>query len=83
VKDRVTIAFQMALTRPPKPAEVTALAQLYESQRARYGKDRAAAEKLLSVGEAPRNEHLDITELAAWTSVCNVLLNLDEAITRN
>jgi hypothetical protein len=82
-KDRVSIAFQMALTRPGKPAEIKALVELYESQLARYQKDRPAAEKLLSVGESPRDPKLDIADLAAWTGVCNVILSLDEAVTRN
>lgn len=81
-RDRVIIAFRMALARPPKPAEVQALLDLYNEQKARYVKDRASAEKLLTVGESPRNEKLDVSELAAWTGVCSVLLTLDETITR-
>ncbi|MGV3724804.1 MAG: DUF1553 domain-containing protein, partial [Actinomycetota bacterium] len=77
-KDRVSIAFQMALTRPGKSAEIKALVELYEAQLARYQKDRPAAEKLLSIGESSRDPMLDVTELAAWTGVCNVLLSLDE-----
>jgi hypothetical protein len=82
-KDRVTIAFRMALVRPPKSAEVQALVALYQGQLERYQKDRPSAEKLLGVGESPRDQRLDVTELAAWTGVCSVLLTLDEAITRN
>ena len=82
-KDRVSIAFQMALTRPAKSTELRALVELFESQLARYQKDRPAAEKLLAVGESPRNSKLDVAELAAWTGVCNVILTLDEAVTRN
>ena len=82
-KDRVMIAFRMALVRPPKSAEVQALVDLYQGQLERYQKDRGAAEKLLGVGESPRDPKLDVAELAAWTGVCNVLLTLDEAITRN
>lgn len=82
-KDRAMIAFRMALVRPPKSAELEALLALYQGQLERFQKDRGAAEKLLSVGESPRNEKLDVAELAAWTGVCNALLTLDEAITRN
>ena len=73
----------MALTRPPKAAELKALVELFESQLARYRQDRPGAEKLRAVGESPRNTELDVAELAAWTGVCSVLLNLDEAITRS
>jgi len=82
-KDRVYIAFQMALTRPAKPTELKALVDLYEAQLARYQKDRPSAEKLLAIGESPRDAKLDVAELAAWTGVCNVILSLDEAVTRN
>ena len=41
------------------------------------------AEKLLKVGESLREAKLDTVELAAWTMVANVLLNLDETITKN
>jgi hypothetical protein len=82
-KDRVIVAFRMALVRPPKSAEIEALLSLYQGQLERFRKDRASAEKLLSVGEAPRDPKLDVVELAAWTGVCNALLTLDETITRN
>jgi hypothetical protein len=36
----------------------------------------------LSVGESPRNPNLDPRELAAYTAVSNVILNMDQTITR-
>ena len=44
---------------------------------------RKAAEALVSVGISPRPKDVDAAELAAWTSVSRVLLNLNETITRN
>jgi hypothetical protein len=49
---------------------------------ARFGADPAAAKKLLAVGESPRDTTLDEAELAAWTTVANTILNLDETITK-
>jgi hypothetical protein len=46
------------------------------------GADRAAALKLLTVGESKRDESLDPTEHAVWTSLCLMLLNLDETVTK-
>ena len=43
----------------------------------------AAALKLLAVGESPRDPHLDTAELAAWTNVAGVILNLDEVLNKN
>ena len=45
--------------------------------------DPEAAAKLLRVGLAKAPEGVDVAELAAWTAVARVLLNLDEAITRS
>ena len=45
--------------------------------------EQAAALRLLAVGESPRDESLDATELAAYASLANAVLGTDEAITRN
>jgi hypothetical protein len=45
--------------------------------------DKAGAEKLVATGQAPVARDLDAADLAAWTSVARVLLNLHETITRN
>jgi hypothetical protein len=37
---------------------------------------------LLRVGELKSNAKLDPAELAAWTTVASVILNLDETITK-
>jgi hypothetical protein len=41
------------------------------------------AEALLKIGESPANETLDKPELAAWTMLSSILLNLDETVTKN
>jgi hypothetical protein len=51
--------------------------------RSQYAKDEKAAEAILSIGISPQPKDLDKQELAAWTSVSRVLLNLNETITRN
>ena len=56
---------------------------MFDEQFAVYQKDAKAAEKLLKVGESPRDDKLDMAELAAWTMIASTLLNLDEAVTRN
>jgi hypothetical protein len=58
------------------------LAEL-EKQRASFAAEPAAAEELLGVGESPRDRALDATEHAAMTNIALVILNLDEALTRN
>jgi hypothetical protein len=80
--ERITFAFRLATARKPTAKELAVLRQIADDQLARFRRDKSAAEKLLSVGESPRNEALDASELAAWTTVASVILNLDETLTR-
>jgi hypothetical protein len=43
---------------------------------------REEAGKILTVGAAKADEKIDAVELAAYTGTANVLLNLDEVVTR-
>ncbi len=80
--EKLAFAFRLATARQPRARELAVLRKVLDRQLAVYGKDHAAALKLLSVGESPRNEKLDIAELAAWTTVASVILNLDETVTK-
>jgi hypothetical protein len=80
--DRLKHAFRLALSRTPTAAEIEVLMTVLNQQRGAFYKDAKAAEKLLSVGESKRNEKLNATELAAWTTVASVILNLDETMTK-
>ena len=46
------------------------------------GAHPADAEKYLNQGESPRDPNIDAAELAAYTAVANLLLNMDEAVTK-
>ena len=48
----------------------------------KFCKDKAEAQKLVRAGDAPGDASLDVTELAAYTAMASVILNLDEAITK-
>ena len=82
-EDRVTLGFRLVTARVPTSKEIGILSRLLEKQRERYAKDEAAARKLLSAGEAPRDERIPVAEHAAWTMLSSVLLNLDEVVTKN
>ena len=71
--DRLSYAFRRVLTRKPTAAEKDALLSMLSKQQKRFDSGDLAAEDL--VGE-------DAPELAAWTTITRVLLNLDEAITK-
>ena len=83
VKDRVGYAFQLATSRQPSDFESRVLVRQYEAQLAAYHVNVEAAKKVLHVGDSPVPEGLDPVELAAWTLVANVILNLDETMTKN
>ena len=77
-KARLNYGFRLCTGRHAKPAELDRLAALYDQQLANYKAVPQTANKLLK-GE---NRELPAPELAAWTLVANVLLNLDETLTK-
>jgi hypothetical protein len=79
---RLAWALRVATSRPASDAEVRILSSGLTKRLAQYRADLPAAEKLLSAGESPRDKALDPAELAAYTTVASVILNLDEVITR-
>jgi hypothetical protein len=83
VPDRLRWAFGCALSRPPKAEEMTVLAELHGKHAREYAQDKEAGLKLLKTGAHPLATDVDLGELAAWTSVARVILNLHETITRN
>ncbi len=82
-QERLNWAYHRALSRDVKPAERDLLTALYRKHKAEYAADKDAALKLVSAGQYAVPKDLDAAELAAWTSVARVILNLDETITRN
>lgn len=80
---RIDFAIDQALGRKPKPREAAILAKLHAKHAGEYSEHPASADQVLSVGLSPAPSDLDKTELAAWTSVARVVLNLHETITRN
>jgi hypothetical protein len=79
---RLVRAFRHTLGRKPQPDEVAVLKQTHEQQLARFKADPAAAKALIAVGESKAPESSDPAALAAMTAVANVLLNLNETITK-
>lgn len=82
-ESRVEWLFERVLSRAPHEEEKRLLAGLLERERERYRANPASADELLSVGQWSAPAGLDPVELAVWTSVARVLLNLHETITRS
>ena len=79
---RVMAAFRHVLARAPSPEQLAILLGQLGKQRALFAADKDRAAKLLKVGDSPRDEKLDLVEHAALTAVCTLILNLDEALTK-
>jgi hypothetical protein len=81
-KERAIHGFRLCVARTPTDAELEHLLRLYKESLAKYQQDAGAAKAMAkgSLSEPPKE--LDPAELAAWTVVANVLLNLDETITK-
>jgi hypothetical protein len=78
--DKARHGFRLCLSRPPTEEELKGLVELYTKTHQRFGSDEVKARDVATkpLGEAPKES--DLAELAAWTVVGNVLLNLDEML---
>ena len=81
-QDRISYGYRLATAHGPRPDAQTILVAGFQYHLARYQADRAAAVELVSQGEHVRDETLDVAELASYTMVANLILNLDGTITK-
>ena len=79
---RFAAAYRLTLARQPTAKEEQTLRLTLGNLRAQFAKSSAESTRLLAVGETNRDHQLDTTEHAAWTSLCLMILNLDEALTK-
>lgn len=80
---RVRWAWRQMLSRNAEDREVQALLKLLERARTQYRESPNDAIKVITIGQSPRDDSVAAPELAAWTIVSRVLMNLDETIMRN
>ncbi len=80
--DRLRRGFAWVTSRPPTAAELEVLIEGLQIDLAQLKLQPDAAQKLVLTGESRANPTLDVVELAAYTLSANVLLNLDEVVTR-
>jgi hypothetical protein len=72
-RSRTELAFRLCVARRPKPEELDRLLSWQEQERRFFEKHPADAKKLTGVEDA---------DLAAWTMLSSVVLNLDETLTK-
>ena len=74
-------AFRRVLSRKPSQAEVERLTTLFDAQQKNFNDHPDAAKKMATDPLGPAPDGVPLADLAAWTVVSNVLLNLDETLT--
>ena len=80
---RIRYAYQSTLSRHPAPDELAIVLQTLQQCLTRYKADPEGAKQAIAVGESKPSGKHEPTELAAYTLLANLLLNLDETVTRN
>ena len=79
VADKVRHAFHLCLARAASDDETARLVALYEESRERF---TAKPDEALKLAGESKSAPARAIELAAWTTVSNVMLNLDEFLMR-
>ncbi|MCC6231066.1 MAG: PSD1 domain-containing protein [Verrucomicrobiales bacterium] len=81
--DRFRFAYRTVLARLPQPVELEEVQRAFERHLIRYRGSPDDARRVVLAGASKPSTHLPAPELAAYTLVANLLLNLDETVTRN
>lgn len=79
---KIRYGFQRCNTRPPTDRETAVLLAELNERRKQYISSTEAAKQLLAVGESKIDSSTPLSELAAWTSVARVMMNLSEFVTK-
>ena len=79
---RLDLAYRLVLSRTPSAEEKSILTAALDRLSKEFAADVEGAKKLLKTGDSPRDEKIAVVEHAAWTVMCNLILNLDEALTK-
>lgn len=80
---KLTFAFRLATSRAPDTGDLAVLRASLQKYTDRFRQSPTAAEQFVSHGEAARNKSLDVVDLAAHTAVASIILNMDEAISKD
>lgn len=81
-EEKIRHAFQLALSREPQTDEIKPLLDFLAVQRENFQTSPMAAAAFLKTGQSITPSNFEPAELAAWSQLCRVILNLHETITR-
>ncbi|WLD14288.1 DUF1553 domain-containing protein [Planctellipticum variicoloris] len=79
-EERMRFAFRRCTSREPHPAELARLVRLHDETAAGFRDHPDLAMKMATEPLGPSPAGVDVVDLAAWSVVGNVLLNLDEML---
>ena len=79
---RIGLAFRIVLSRLPSDSEQAILQEILDDARIHFTSHSTASAEFLSIGNAPHDTTLNPLDLAAWSAVMSVVMNLDECISK-
>ena len=79
---RIGLAFRIVLSRLPSDSEQAILQEILDHARIHFTSHSTASAEFLSIGNAPHDTTLNPLDLAAWSAVMSVVMNLDECISK-
>lgn len=82
-KQKIRWAWRTVTSRVPSDEETQIALELLKRNQERYRQDQASAVALVEYGESVADESLDAAQLAAYTLLANLILNLDESVSKN
>ena len=81
-EERIAYMFELATAREPKSTEATLLLDTMKAHAEELKAHPEAAKELITVGESKPDEKLYPIEVATWTMIANLILNLDEVLNK-
>jgi hypothetical protein len=81
-QQRLTFAYRLAASRRPTEREMNVLTSSLQHALDRFKSRPDAAAKYLQHGEHPRDQRLDASELAAYSTTASLILNMDSTISK-
>lgn len=81
--EQISYGFELVTSRLPRERELQVLKETYEQRLQKYKANPELASELLSVGDSPRDESLNLAQHAAMTSLARLMFNLSEFVTLN
>ncbi len=82
-REQAAWMFQQATCRLPDDEELEELVSTYQDHLAHFRQEAEAAKSVIQIGEGAPDEKVDAAQWAAWTMVGNLVLNLDEVVSKN